>query len=161
MQLTDEMINKVLRASHFATRSSWKTVIILSIVVIVFVVLFFKVKDKKIKIPCALLAVVFVVIGVNNVAEDFAYKKAIQNEDWLVVTDTVDRVMESKTYGKTTGYFMVLEEYGRVSFDSYSEAAKHYPGEQVYVVVIPNGDKYMHTGFAYSKAEFEYIGNHK
>ena len=161
MELTDEMINEVLQTSGFATRSPWGTAIICSIIVIVFAVLFFKVKDKKIKIPCAVLAVACIAIGVNFVSEDFTYKKAIQNEDWVVVTDTVDRVMESETNGKNTGYFMVLEEYGRVSFDSYAEARQHYPGEKVYVVVIKKGDKYLPTGIAYSKIKYEYIGDHK
>ena len=160
MQLTDDMINKALQASGFATRSSWEVVIILGIFVIVFAVLFLRLKNKTLKILCAVLAVAFVAIGVNNITEDFAYKKAIQNEDWLVVTDRVDRVMESKTNGKTTGYFMVLEKYGRVSFADYSGAIQHYPGERVYAVVIPNGDEYMRTGIAYSKDKYEYIGNH-
>lgn len=160
MNLTDAMINEALQNTAFATRSPWEMIIILSVVVIVFVIILFKVENKRIKVLSAVLAVMFILIGINSIEEDFTIKNAIQNEEWIIVTDTVDRVMESKKNGKTTGYFMVLEEYGRVSFDSYSEAAEHYPGGQVYAVVIPHGDECLKTGIAYSKDKYTYVGNH-
>ena len=86
--------------------------------------------------------------------------KAINNGDWEVHTDIVDRVMVSTDDDGDKDYFMVLDTYGRVSLDGYADAIQYYSGQKVYIVVVPKGSTYKDTGVSYPTDTYKYIGSH-
>ena len=159
MQLTDSMIERALQDTVYVTESPWTIIGILGAVVLFLLFIFFKSNNARQKICSGLLAVIFVIMGFVIIGRNSSGKNYIENGEWYVVTDTVDRVMEAEKNGNLS-YFMVLDKYGRVSLDSYSEAMQYYAGATVYVVVIPDGNGYKSTGVTYNTDDYVYVGNH-
>ena len=159
MQLTDSMIERALQDTVYVTESPWTIIGILGAVVVFLLFIFFASKNTRQKVCSGLLAVMFIIGGIVIISRNSTGKNYIENGEWYVVTDTVDRVMESEKNGRKS-YFMVLDKYGRVSLDSYSEAIQYYAGATVYLVVIPDGGGYKSTGVAYNTDDYVYVGNH-
>ena len=158
-RLTDSMIENALNDTVYMTENPWTVTAIIGAVVLFLLLIFFKSNNARQKIASGLLVVMFIIMGILTIGQNSAIKNSIQNDEWIVVTDTVDRVME-KTENGHKSYFMVLEKYGRVSLDSYSEAIQYYAGAKVYVIVVPKGEEYKSVGVAYPKDTYIYIGNH-
>ena len=97
-------------------------------------------------------------LNVTMTVRDLAIISAIENDEWVVHTDTVSKVMERRRNGNTS-YFMVLENYGHVPLEDYLRAIKYYKGEEVYVVVVPYFGGYKSTGVVFSMDTFEYTGD--
>ena len=159
MQLTDYMIERALQDTVYMNESPWTLNGIVSILVVVIVALFVKIKGTLYRIGCVFLASALIIGSIVYIDNKNNVKESITNGEWMVVTDTVDRVMESTKNGNKD-YFMVLEKYGRVSLESYSDAMQYYSGATVYVVVVPDGSLYKSTGITYSTDEYIYVGKH-
>ena len=157
--LTDSMIENVLNETVYVTESPWTVIAIIGAVVLFLLFIFLKANNARQKILSGLLVIIFLIMGVGIIARNDSVKNAIDNDEWTVVTDTVDRVME-KTENGHKSYFMVLEKYGRVSLDNYSDAMQYYSGAKVYVVVVPKGGEYKSTGVTYPTDTYIYVGNH-
>ena len=155
MELTDSMIESELQNTIYAGDFHWEIIVFLGVPLLLFLVFFFfKSEDTRTKVCCGLLAVVFIIMGSVTIVKNATTSNYIDSGEWIVVTDTVERVMESTKNGNKS-YFMVLEKYGNVSL-SYSEARQYHWGEEVYVVVVPDGNEYRGLGIAYSTDDYIY-----
>ncbi len=159
VQLSDHMIEQALKDTVYMSESPWILVGVLSFILLALVVLFIKNKGALYRIGCVLLATTLIILSIKYINKKNNTAEFISNGEWIVVTDVVDRVMESTENGNKD-YFMVLEKYGRVSLESYSDAMQYYSGAKVYVVVVPDGSEYKSTGVTYSTEIYTYVGNH-
>lgn len=158
--LTDSMIENALQNTAFMNNDNTLMIIIIIAATIFLGAIFLFSKSIRQKIGAGgtlalLLILCFVAINQNN-----STANAINNGDWEVHTDIVDRVMESTDNDGNKDYFMVLKKYGRVSLDSYLEATKYYSGQRVYVVVVCKDDGYDDTGITYPTDIYKYVGAH-
>ena len=159
MQLTDSMIERALQDTSYVSESPWKIVGILSVLILFFCLCFFMFKEKPRKIIAVVFVIFLLISGIVIISRDNKVKKQIENGEWYVATDTVDRVLEeSKRVSKS--YHMVLDEYGHVSLKDYEEAKKYYSGATVYLIVVPNGNEYKSIGITYNADKYVYVGNH-
>lgn len=158
-RLTDSMIEDALNDTVYVTESPWTIIAIIGGLVIFLLFIFFRANNARQKIISGLLAFFFIIGGIIMIDRNDSVKNLIDNGEWIVITDTVDRVMEETKNGRKS-YFMVLDNYGRVSLDNYSEAIQYYAGAEVYVVVVINGNEYKSTGVTYPTDTYIYVGNH-
>lgn len=156
MQLTDAMIENELRNTVYMSGNPVAVIAVVCAAMLFFGFLFFKTKRTNHKISCALLVLLLFVFVCIFTGRQIGTKHAIQNGEWRVCMDTVDRVME-KTENDRKSYFLVLNGYGRVSLESYEEALQYYAGAKVYVVVLESGDC---TGVIYPEDTYVYVGSH-
>lgn len=159
-QLTDSMIEKALNNTVYVTENPWTIIAITGAVILFLILIFFVSRNTRQKIASALLAVMLFIMCCVGVGKNADVETSIKNGEWIVRTDIVDRVMEETHRNGNKDYFMVLEKYGYVSLDSYSEAIQYYSGAKVYVVVVPKGGDYKSTGVTYPTDTYVYVGSH-
>lgn len=160
-ELTDSMIIKALKNTVWYNDNDMALVLILIGAVCVFTgLIFFFTRNGRQKFGAGMTFLIFLIMGIMYVNNESFMKNSIDNGEWEVRTDIVDRVMQETDSDGDVSYFMVLDEYGRVSLDSYSEACQYYSGAEVYVVIIPKGNSFERTGVAYPADTYIYVGNH-
>lgn len=157
-QLTDAIIENALNDSDIVTKNPLIDIFIYGLLVLALSYLCYCHKDIIKKVTCGLLAFVIFSVGLSGTIKDYSKKNSISNDEWIVVTDRVERVMYRTN--SLNPYYLDLKEYGRVTLDGHSEAMEHYSGEKVYVIVVPYGEKYESTGVVFSKDTYTYTGNH-
>ena len=161
MQLTDSMIEQALQDKGYTTTNPWPIIGVMGALAVIFLLCSFLHKKLIKKIVCGLLAVLMIIMGIIFISRDISKANNIKNGEWIVVTDTVDRVMVEYDRGKKS-YFMVLENMnGNIALDNYDEAMQYAPGNTVYVVLIPSGNKYTDVNIAYDANKYVYVGNHQ
>lgn len=97
----------------------------------------------------------FIIMGRNNFM-----KKAIENGEWVVLTDKVQKVMELTDGDGEKSYYMVLEKMGRVELDDLEDANQYYVDDEVYIIVVMKNGEYKSTGVTYSTKDYYYVGEH-
>ena len=158
-QLTDSMIESSLQSTWDSGDNILMLVILFAIVIFLGIIFLFS-KSTRQKIGAGGTIILFIILALATINQENAKTKAIKNGTWEVHTDVVDRVMVSTDDDGDKDYFMVLETYGRISLDSYTEASQYYTGQTVYIVVIPNGRSFEKTGIVYPTDAYIYVGNH-
>ena len=159
-QLTDSMIENALQNTAYMNNDNTLMIIIMSVGAIFLGGIFLISKNTRQKIGAGGSLILLIVLSLTVINQNSSMAKEINNGNWEVHTDVVDRVMESTDDDGDKDYFMVLEKYGRVSLDSYYEATQYYSGAEVYVVVVKKGGSYKDTGVTYPTDTYYYVGNH-
>lgn len=161
MQLTDSVIETVLQNTVWVSdeNSTLIKVIVFAAVILGGIVLLSKDTRKRLSAGGCLALLVFmcsVIISRNNFMG-----KAINNGNWFVHTDVVEEVKVAIDQADgDRDYFMVLEKYRRVSLDDYEDAIQYYPGQRVYIVVVPKNGSYESTGVTFPADVYKYVGSH-
>jgi hypothetical protein len=157
MQLTDSIIKNALNNSDIMTKIPLLDILVYGLLTCGLAFLCYFHTEIIKKVICGLLAVLILGLGLNGTIQDYSKQNSINNDEWIVVTDRVERVMYRTN--SVNPYYLDLKEYGRVTLAGYSEAMEHYSGEKVYVIVIPSGEKYKSTGVIFSMDKYTYTGN--
>ena len=158
-KLTDSMIENALNNSDYVTQSPWLGIVIVGVLVSYLVYACLKYTDLYKRIICGLLALVIFSVGLYDIIKDQSIKKSINNDDWIVVVDTVKNVTYRTQSLKP--YHLHLEEYGDVTLASKSEAEQYRSGQKVYVVVVSHGGEYVSTDVVFPMNTYKYVGNHQ
>lgn len=158
-QLTDTMIENALQNTAYMGNDNTLVIIIMIVSTIVLGSIFFICKNTRQKISAGGTLILLIVLSLALINRNDSMEKAINNGNWEVHTDVVDRVMETTDDGEKD-YYMILKTYGRVSLDSYAEAIQYYAGQRVYIIVVPKGGGYKNTGVAYPADVYMYVGRH-
>ena len=159
-KLTDSMIDAALQNTVWMKEDNTLIIVIMVVAVLLLGTIFFFSKSTRQKIGAGGTLILFLVLGFVLINQNGSMKRAINNDSWEVHTDIVERVMESIDDDGDKDYFMVLKTYGRVSLDNYADAMQYYPGQTVYIVVVPKGSGYKDTGVSYPADVYKYVGDH-
>ena len=159
-QLTDTMIEKALQNTAYMGNDNTVAIIIMIVATIVLGSIFFISQNTRQKLSAGGTLILLIVLSLALISKNGSMAKAINNGNWEVHTDIVDRVMETTDDDGDKDYYMVLKTYGRVSLDSYADAIQYYSGQKVYIVVVPKGSSYKDTGVTYPTDVYTYVGSH-
>ncbi len=158
-ELTDKMITNELKDAAFMQNENTLIIVLMVGFLIVLGAIFIFSKNERQKFASLGILILFEILGFMVIGNNNFMKNAVNNGEWIVITDTVERVMESTDDDGDTSYFMVLEKTGRASLDSSYEASRYSTGDEVYVVVVMKNGEYKRTGVVYPSTYY-YTGSH-
>lgn len=158
IELTDEMIIRDLNNTVFMSNENTFIIALMIISFVVLGLMFFFSNNKRQKYSALLLLILFEIMGGIIIKNNNFMKNAINNDEWVVITDKVESVKEVTDDDGDTSYFMILEDIGRVSLDSYDEASQYSKNDEVYIVVVKKNGKNESTGVSYP-SNYRYVGN--
>ena len=162
--LTNEMIIQSLNKSWKFLGTELKCFsIMLLVMAIVFFIKYKREQNSERKkgiIICFVIIMILVGIPVGKgFLEYSAIKNSITNNNFEVVTDTVERKRDKDKDNGGTIYYIYLTKNGKITVnrDTYNECAQ---GKSVYVVIARGmlGGKYP-TSQIYSTLRYQYINN--
>lgn len=159
-ELTDKMIENALENTVYMGNENTTIIIIMIVAALIGGTVFFLSKSIRQKIGFGGTALLFVLMGFGIIHNNNSMARPIKDGEWEVETDIVERVMESTDDDGDNNYFMVLEEYGRVSLADRTEANQYYKGQEVYVIVVPTNNGYESVGVTFPTDTYSYIGEH-
>lgn len=123
----------------------------------VFIFTAFLLKSTSSRAMAIFSTCICILLIVFTIKEYHDTKTQVIQDDWVVYVDTVQKVGRGSTKTGKPVYYMILNEYGRVSL---SRAGQYEEGEKCYIILIKDGNAYKRIESVYSVEYYNYVGEH-